>query len=195
MTAPASADPVAARFERWLGGDEAAFRGFYEAAAPLVLAIARRHGLGDAEARDVVQQTFLGVHRARADFRPGAPVRPWLVTIARNVVRDHLRRRYVRREDALELDGPIEPRIEAPEYGVPSTEALIEWSRKAIARLPESQRRTLELHFFEGRSFAEVARALGTTEGAARVRAHRGYETIRGWLVDPSAHGLDDPFG
>lgn len=192
---PDAAERESALFGRWLDGDDAAFRGLYEALAPLVLAIARRHGLRDAEAKDVVQQTFLGVHRARGDFRRGAPVRPWIVTIARNVVRDHLRRHYVRREDAIELDGPIEPRVEAPEYGLPSTDALIEWSRKAVARLPASQRRALELHFFENRSFAEVARELGCSEGAARVRAHRGYETIRGWLVDPRAAGLDDPFG
>lgn len=194
MSATEPADREAALFERWLAGDEAAFRGFFELAAPLVLAIARRHGLRDAEAKDVVQQVFLGVHRARGDFRRGAPVRPWLVTIARNVVRDHLRRHYVRREETIEVDGPIEPRIEAPEYGLPSTEALIEWSKKAVARLPESQRRALELHFFESRSFAEVARELGCSEGAARVRAHRGYETIRGWLTDPTAVGLEDPF-
>lgn len=184
-----------ALFERWLDGDERAFRQIFEALGPLVLAIARRHGLRDAEAKDVVQQTFLGVHRARGDFRRGAPVRPWIVTIARNVIRDHLRRRYVRREDALELDGPIEPRVEAPEYGVPSAETLLGWAHKALAKLPEAQRRVIELHYLEGRSFAEVAKAVGCSEGAARVRAHRGYETIRGWLVDPTAAGLEDPFG
>lgn len=190
-----SASPESALFERWLDGDERAFRALFEALAPTVLAIARRHGLAEAEARDVVQQTFLGVHRARADFRRGAPVRPWVVTIARNVVRDQLRRRYVRREDALELDGPIEPRVEAPEYGVPTAEGLLAWAHKALSRLPEGQRRVIELHYLEGRSFAEVAREVGCSEGAARVRAHRGYETIRGWLTDPTAAGLDDPFG
>lgn len=183
-----------ALFERWLGGDERAFRDVFDAFAPTVLAIARRHGLRDAEAKDVVQQTFLGVHRARADFRRGAPVRPWIVTIARNVVRDHLRRHYVRREDALELDGPIEPRVEAPEYGAPSEEALVSWARKALARLPEAQRRVIELHYLEGRSFADVGKTVGCSEGAARVRAHRGYETIRRWLADPTAAGMDDPF-
>ncbi|MBX7190747.1 MAG: RNA polymerase sigma factor [Sandaracinaceae bacterium] len=184
-----------ALFERWLDGDERAFREIFELLGPTVVAIARRHGLGDAEAKDVVQQTFLGVHRARDDFRRGAPVRPWVVTIARNVVRDQLRRRYVRREDALELDGPIEPRVEAPEYGVPSAEALLTWAHKALAKLPEAQRRVIELHYVEGRSFADVAREVGCSEGAARVRAHRGYETIRGWLADPQSAGLDDPFG
>ncbi len=184
-----------ALFERWCDGDERAFRELFEALAPTVLAIARRHGLRDAEAKDVVQQTFLGVHRARGDFRRGAPVRPWVVTIARNVVRDQLRRRYVRREDALELDGPIEPRIEAPEYGVPTAEGLLAWAHKALAKLPEAQRRVIELHSVEGRSFAEVAREVGCSEGAARVRAHRGYETIRAWLADPKSAGLDDPFG
>ncbi len=188
------ARPESALFERWLDGDARAFRELFELLSPTVLAIARRHGLRDAEARDVVQQTFLGVHRAKNDFRRGAPVRPWIVTIARNVVRDHLRRHYVRREDALELDGPIEPRVEAPEYGVPTSEALLGWASQALTKLPEAQRRVIELHYLEGKSFADVGRALGCSEGAARVRAHRGYETIRGWLADPSIAGLPDPF-
>lgn len=186
--------PESVLFERWLDGDTRAFRELFELLSPTVLAIARRYGLRDAEAKDVVQQTFLGVHRARADFRRGAPVRPWVVTIARNVVRDHLRRHYVRREDALELDGPIEPRVEAPEYGVPTSDALLGWAGEALAKLPEAQRRVIELHYLEGKSFAEVGKLLGCSEGAARVRAHRGYETIRGWLLDPIAAGLPDPF-
>ncbi|MBN8614959.1 MAG: RNA polymerase sigma factor [Deltaproteobacteria bacterium] len=186
--------PESALFERWLDGDTRAFQELFTLLSPTVLAIARRYGLRDAEAKDVVQQTFLGVHRARADFRRGAPVRPWVVTIARNVVRDHLRRHYVRREDALELDGPIEPRVEAPEYGVPTSEALLGWAGQALAKLPEAQRRVIELHYLEGKSFADVGKALGCSEGAARVRAHRGYETIRAWLLDPTAAGLPDPF-
>ncbi|GAB4202399.1 MAG: sigma-70 family RNA polymerase sigma factor [Sandaracinaceae bacterium] len=193
MQAPSDAPIETEAFLRWLAGDDAAFRLFFERAAPVVLAIARRAGLGDADARDVVQQTFLGVHRARADFRPGAPVRPWLVSIARNVVRDHLRRRSRRREEALELDGRIDPRVEARDYGLSDEERLLVWVRAAIARLPESQRRALELHVLEGLPFAEVARSLGCTEGAARVRAHRGYETLRDWLLDPERVGLPVP--
>jgi RNA polymerase sigma factor (sigma-70 family) len=188
------ARPESVLFERWLDGDTRAFRELFELLSPTVLAIARRYGLRDAEAKDVVQQTFLGVHRARADFRRGAAVRPWVVTIARNVVRDYLRRHYVRREDALELDGPIEPRVEAPEYGAPTSEVLLGWANQALAKLPEAQRRVIELHYLEGKSFADVGKALGCSEGAARVRAHRGYETIRSWLLDPTAAGLPDPF-
>lgn len=172
-------------FERWLGGDESAFRMFFERTAPLVLGIARRHGLPDAEARDLVQQTFLGVHRSSRDFRRGAPVRPWLITIARNVLRDHLRRWYARREASLELDGRIDPRVEAVEYGMSDAETLVRWVRVAVTRLPESHRRVIELHFFDERSFAEVATVVGCSEGAARVRAHRGYEQLRAWLADP----------
>lgn len=185
-------------FERWLGGDERAFRAFFERTAPLVLGVARRHGLPDAEARDLLQQTFLGVYRSSIDFRRGAPVRPWLITIARNVLRDHLRRRYARREVTLELDGRIDPRVEAAEYGMSDAETLVRWVRVAVARLPAAHRRVIELHFFDERSFSEVASAVGCTEGAARVRAHRGYEKLREWLADPDTAegwvtGADEP--
>lgn len=172
-------------FEQWLDGDEHSFRAFFDRTAPLVLGIARRHGLPDPDARDVVQQTFLGVYRSSRDFRRGAPVRPWLVTIARNVLRDHLRRRYARREAPLVLDDRIDPRVEAVEYGMSDAEALVRWARVAVTRLPDSHRRVIELHFFDARSFSEVASVVGCTEGAARVRAHRGYEQLRAWLADP----------
>ena len=64
----------------------------------------------------------------------------------------------------------------------------LEWLRKrddvqaAIDALPEGQRAVVHLHYFEGLTFAEVATAIGITEGAAKVRAHRAYERLRGVL-------------
>ena len=51
--------------------------------------------------------------------------------------------------------------------------------RRAIGRLPPSQRAVIHLHRYEQLSFAEIARALGTTEGAIKLRAFRAYEELR----------------
>src|SRR5262249_44477981 len=51
--------------------------------------------------------------------------------------------------------------------------------REAIDRLPESQRAVLYLHRYEEMTFLEIAQALGTTEGAVKLRAFRAYETLR----------------
>ncbi len=165
-------------FERWLDGDDAAFRLLYDRLAPIVLRIAMKHGLGVAEAKDAVQQTFLSVHRARADFRRGAHVRPWFFTIAYNVVRQYFRTKYARPEAALELDGVRDPVFEEPELERDPAD-IADCVRGAVARLPDGQRRVIELHWFDRRPFAEVATMVGSTEGAVRVRAHRGYEALR----------------
>lgn len=171
-------------FDRWLDGDDAAFRALYERLAPIVLRVAAKHGLGPSDAKDVVQQTFLGVHRARADFRRGAPLRPWFFTIAFNVVRQHHRARTVRVMEPLAVDGYDDPIYEAPEPERDPAE-VADCVRGAISRLPDGQRRVIELHWLERLPFAEVAALVGSTEGAVRVRAHRGYEALRQILGGP----------
>ena len=56
--------------------------------------------------------------------------------------------------------------------------------RQALAKLPEAQREAIVLHRFEGMSFSEIAQVVGLSESAVRVRAHRGYETLRGLLEE-----------
>ena len=51
--------------------------------------------------------------------------------------------------------------------------------RAALARLPDSQREVIYLHRFEEMSFAEIGAVLGTSEGAVKLRAFRGYEKLR----------------
>ena len=51
--------------------------------------------------------------------------------------------------------------------------------RAALDRLPENQRVVIHLHRYEGLTLGEIARALGTTEGAVKLRAFRGYERLR----------------
>jgi RNA polymerase sigma-70 factor (ECF subfamily) len=51
--------------------------------------------------------------------------------------------------------------------------------QRALAQLPESWRTVVVMHRFEELPFAEIAEALGTTEGAVKVRAHRGYARLR----------------
>jgi RNA polymerase sigma-70 factor (ECF subfamily) len=170
----------------YVAGDAEAHRVLFGRLAPPLLAMARRH-LGDrAEAEDVVQKTFLLVHRARHDFRPDARLRPWVFTIAMNLVRDTFRKRARQREAPLELDGRREPaswddRVERAQQA-----RLV---REALATLPHDQRRAIELHWLEERPFAEVAELVGASVSAVKVRAHRGYKRMRAWLESEHALG------
>src|SRR5262245_45134632 len=87
---------------RHVAGEGEAFRVLFSRHAPALLGMMRRHVRAEDEAHDLLQQTFLHLHRARNDFRPGSTLKPWLFTIAMNCIREHFRRRGRRKESPLE---------------------------------------------------------------------------------------------
>src|SRR5690606_29678666 len=143
---------------------------------PMLVRLVSRHLRSEELAREVVQQTFFQLHAARHDFRSDAKLRPWVFTIAMNLVREHYRRASRRKELALD-----EARLVARERERPPLEGRERASllHAAMAQLPENQREVVVLHFFEERPFAEVAQIVGSTEGAVRVRAHRAYKRLK----------------
>jgi RNA polymerase sigma-70 factor (ECF subfamily) len=169
----------------YVGGDRAAFQALFDRYAPLLYALARRRLQSDDDARDVVQQTLLQVHRARNDYRVDARFRPWLFTIALNLVREQYRRRGRRKEQALEAaelvaDGEAHNQAETDDEQRQRAARV----RAALASLPEAQREVIELHWFEESPYEEIARIVGASVAAVRVRAHRGYERLREILPD-----------
>ena len=179
-------DPEQARWQavtdamgRYADGDPAAFQRVYSELSPLLLANLRRWA-GPQRAEDLLQKTFLKVHRARDRYRRGAPVGPWILSIARHVAIDDMRRRGRAREDLTREGALPEPTAVNP----PMTERfeVIEAVRAAVDGLPDSQRSVVALHKLEERPFREVANALGIKEGAARIRAHRAYGRLRNAL-------------
>jgi len=165
----------------YVAGDAAAFQALFDRYADVLYRLVRRRVASDDDARDLVQQTMLHLHRARLDFRPDAKLRPWLFTIAMNLVREHYRRQSKRRTQALE-SAP-----EAVDLGARPDQAreLDERSarvRSALAALPMQQREVIELHWFEESPYEEIAQIVGASVAAVRVRAHRGYERLRGIL-------------
>ncbi len=163
---------------RYVDGDVAAFRVVYDALAPVVLRCQMRW-VGDAAlASDLTQETFYRVHRARHRYRPGAPVGPWVVTIARRLSIDALRRKGAARV-RITGDGEVPEVPVMPEVEEESTAWIVDAVREAIEALPDGQREVVAMHKLEGLPLAEVAERLGIREGAARVRAHRGYNRLR----------------
>jgi RNA polymerase sigma-70 factor (ECF subfamily) len=160
----------------YCAGDVAAFRELFSRYAPVLGKALRRFGPTEAQLADLVQQTFLQLHRARHDFRQGAELRPWIFTIAFNLAREQLRRHRRRPESALEAtDGSEHAQ---PPLGQHGFELRSDMSR-ALGQLPPDQREVIVLHFVEELTFEEIAQKLGATAGAIRVRAHRGYQTLR----------------
>jgi RNA polymerase sigma-70 factor (ECF subfamily) len=155
-------------------GDRAAFEALFERYAEKLERLMLRELFAREEAHDLVQQTFLQLHRARFDFDPAQRFKPWLYTIALNLKREHFRRRR-RRPETL---GSVGDERAAPPGAHEAFEAhrSLAW---ALAQIPEDHRTVIELHWFDGLSFAEVAECLGIGAVAAKVRAHRGYQRLR----------------
>jgi RNA polymerase sigma factor (sigma-70 family) len=162
----------------YVAGDGGAFNEIFRRYAPALLRALKR-GASRDESSDLLQQTFLHLHRSRADFAHGAALRPWLFTIAINVKRQHLRTLARRREAPL---GDMLENLAAPPPRTDRDE--LEGIAALLAELPPAQRKVIELHFIDELSFARVAEAVGASLAAVRVRAHRGYEVLRQRFAD-----------
>jgi RNA polymerase sigma-70 factor (ECF subfamily) len=171
----------------YVGGDAAAFRELFARYAPLLLRVLVRQVGRPADAQDLVQQTFLQLHRARLDFRADTRLRPWVMTIALNLARDLLRRRGRRPETPVdEVDLPASAAVQPT---VEQRGDVGKRVRAAVSGLPPDQRAVIELHWFDELSFNEIAEIVGATAGAVRVRAHRGYVALRK-ILDPGNSGM-----
>jgi RNA polymerase sigma-70 factor (ECF subfamily) len=166
-------------------GDAAAFRALFARYAPDLLRVFRRHSRDPEAARDLLQQTFLQLHRARRDFDARRPLRPWLFTIALNLEREHLRRKRRKPEASLELEH--EAKLASP-ADTSTHFAAASDLHAALERLPAQQREVIELHWFGGLSFPEVASVVGARLAATKVRAHRGYCHLRALLTSSELH-------
>ncbi|MET7461523.1 RNA polymerase sigma factor [Nonomuraea sp. NPDC005501] len=112
-------------------------------------------------AEDLAQETFVKATRALLGWRGENPA-AWLLTIARNVLIDHVRRS--RRELALP---------DADELGVPPLHVDALEVRDALDRLPERHRRLLTLVYLEGFSLVEVATMTGTKHATIKTAVWR----------------------
>jgi len=158
----------------YVAGDEAAFEELFRRSFDLVRGYMRRGYISEADVQDLIQQTFLQFHRARQDYRPDKPLRPWLMTIARNVKRDHLRRERRRPQ----LTALLGPHVSPGDPGVDRV-ALREALGEARCQLPQSLRRIFEAYWVEHLSHAEIARRHGLSRSAVKVRVHRAYRALR----------------
>jgi RNA polymerase sigma-70 factor (ECF subfamily) len=167
----------------YVAGDQAAFYELFERYSGRLLRVLARQLGSPEDAQDLLQQTFLQLHRSRHDFRAGAHVRPWLYTIALNLKREYFRRRGRRPEAELTLDGYQDPAV-GPR-GVEKVEAA-RVLYAALARLSTEQREVIEMHWLDGLGFSEIAAIVGANVNTVKVRAHRGYQALRRWLGEPA---------
>lgn len=156
-------------------GETAAFERLHRHLAPRLEKYLTSLTLNAARAEDLLQETFLQIHRSRHTYTPPRPVAPWAFGVARHVYLMDCRAWARRRR--LE----VEPAEELPEVPVPAVGEGVadrDLVRRAVADLPVDRREPLLLHHVWGFSFKEIAGMLGIREGAAKVRAHRARKVL-----------------
>lgn len=132
---------------------------------------------GRESAADLVQDTFLQIHRSRRTYLAPKPVRPWAFGLARNVLRRHRRSawRRCRREEAAGVT--IARGAEAQRRGHAPFDAAD--LREALRGLPATRREAWVLHHQHGWSFKEIAARLAIGVDAAKLRSSRATRALR----------------
>jgi RNA polymerase sigma-70 factor (ECF subfamily) len=162
--------------QRYQQGDPEAPGALVAAISPALLRFFRTLPVSREQADDLLQDTWLRIHRVRHTYRPGEPVLPWIYAIARRACVDGYRKtkRITTHETTMD-ELPEPPAQAAPRDALPPFETL-------VAVLPNAQREVITMLKVGGLSLEEVARATSSTVGAVKQKAHRAYERLRDLL-------------
>ena len=175
------ADAVA----RALQGDPEAYRALVERHGGRVFRIAFRITGSEADAEDVVQETFLKTYSRLSRFQPDAGFGAWIGRIATNAAIDVLRSR--RRRSRILVEGADDPEARVPEpvdaeplpdraaYGTELGGKV----QQALDRLSEKERAAFILRHFEEHSIKEIAAALSQSESATKQALFRAVRKLR----------------
>lgn len=169
---------------RFTNGDDQSLGCFFERYGRLLRAVAARILRDGSEAEDLVQDLFLFIHRKSAIFDSSkSSARSWIVQMAYH--RAISRRRYLVTRQFYtheDFEGVGEQVV-----GVATTEndysAEVVLGRNGLEKVMEAltydQRETLQLHFFEGYTLAEISEKLGQPHGNVRHHYYRGLAQLR----------------
>jgi RNA polymerase sigma factor (sigma-70 family) len=163
--------------DRLIAGEEGALNEIYDQFSSFVYGLALRV-IGDARAaEDVSQDVFVTVWERPAAFDPDrGSLRTWLGTLAHRRAVDHVRREEARRRRAIkDAARPVStPDVEEMALALVTAERV----RSALDTLPDEQRRAIQLAYFGGKTYRQVAEVLGIPEGTAKSRLRLGLRRI-----------------
>jgi len=144
---------------------------------------------GRVDPEDLLQEAFLRVVQHAGEFRTGAPFKPWLFTIARNVAYNALKR--AGRRDVLEVKTDLsdwEPAARERHTPDPSIAAEKDEEKRrllsALERLPQCHREILILTVFEGFTYEEASDVTGDPVGTLRSRVFHALRKLREMLKE-----------
>lgn len=150
--------------------DQALFDRVYETYGPALYRFCLLQMKNPADAEDVLQDVFVKRLYQAPKFKSPEHERSWLYQVALNLCRDQWRRS---RRSELPLEA-------AAGVSLPPAELSL---LDQVSNLPEKQRTVLHLHYYQGYGLQEIARLLGVTVPAVKMRLKRGREALRKELL------------
>ncbi len=170
-----------ALIERWKRGDERAAAELVTRHANALARFAASSGERD-DIDELVQDTFVRAFGSLDTFRADSSLRTWLFTILRRLALDR-RRAERRRGTKVELE---------EDHAVQAYDALdtmvadeaADRVKQAMGTLSPLQREVFTLRVTEGMAYGEIARLVGSTEGACRVHYHNAMRAVKEFLND-----------
>ena len=176
LAADSVAATDAALIAAWRSGDERAATELVRRHTRALARFLAGAGAPEADLDDLVQETFVRAFRALDRFRGQCQFRTWLLTIGSNALKDAGRRARRVRIVALDED------LRAPE-GDPHERAVASEAERhltqELGRLPPMQRNVFLMRAQQGLEYDEIAAALGTSAGAARVHYHHAVKRLK----------------
>lgn len=158
------------------------FREFYDRHARRIYSFHLARTRDPDAAHDLTAETFAQAWLSRRRFadRAAGSALPWLLAIARHVLAASLRKQRLERR-ACEQLGLLD-RLDRPRASAEPDSSWIDGSLDDLGWLPPAERDAIGLHVIADLPYDAVARKLGTSTGAARVRVHRGLARLRNRL-------------
>ncbi len=163
-----------AMMARYQQGDFGAATNLIERISPQLHRFFLAQSQSRTDADDLLQETWLRIHKVRHTYRPGEPALPWFYAIARHVRVDHYRksvRTAVGKRQLEAMSTEVAP--------VPRESDHADGLNALLAPLSESQREVIEMLKVAGMSLEEVARATSSSVGSVKQKVHRAYKKLR----------------
>jgi RNA polymerase sigma-70 factor (ECF subfamily) len=178
-----------ARVEAIQRGDEDAFDQLVSEIQRPLLTFAWRYLQNNADAEEVVLESFVRLHQARARLRPDTNLSAWLFTTLANLC--HNRHRWRKRHQEVSLESPDttthfgqahRDSSGTPDLSLERDEASAAL-RDAIERLPHEQRTVVLLHHYEHLSYREIGTIVGCSDRGVETRLYRARQQLRAELA------------
>jgi RNA polymerase sigma-70 factor, ECF subfamily len=186
----AADDPQLTLIQRVGRGDQAAFSDLYDSTAPLVHGVVLKIVRDPSHAEEVVQEVFVELWRIAPRFDPAkGTVISWVATIAHRRAVDRVRSEQAARNRVERESTRVErPHDEVADSVVAHDHTQFERRRvrRALERLTSMQREAVELAYFGGHTYREVAVLLDVPEGTIKTRIRDGMIRLRDELGAPN---------